>query len=80
MLFQKKGRYALFDVPLLILSPEKARARQPLLICPLVWGPPIMQGLRSTSAYLWVPEKAGVRQLLLISSPCLGTPENARVT
>ena len=33
-----------------------------------------MQGLRSTSALLWAPEKAGVRQPLLILSPLLGPP------
>ena len=34
-----------------------------------------MQGLPSTSALLWAPEKVGVRQPRLILSPCLGTPE-----
>ena len=33
-----------------------------------------MQGLRSTSTHLWAPEKARLRQPLLILSPCLGTP------
>ena len=35
-----------------------------------------MQGLHSNSALFWAPEKAGVRQPLLIFSPCLalGTP------
>ena len=46
----------------------------------VVWGAPRRQGLHSTSALLWAPEKAGVRQPLLIFSPCLGTPENAGVT
>ena len=32
-----------------------------------------MQGLRSTSALMWAPEKAGVRQPLLILSPLMGT-------
>ena len=39
-----------------------------------------MQGLRNNSALFWAPEKARVRQALLILSPCLGTPENAGVT
>ena len=39
-----------------------------------------MQGLRSTSAHLWAPEKVGVRQPLLILSPYVGTPENEGVT
>ena len=39
-----------------------------------------MQGLRSTSALCWAPEKVGVRKPLRILSPCLGTPENAGVT
>ena len=39
-----------------------------------------MQGLRSTSALFWAPQKAGVRQPILILSPLLGTPENAGVT
>ena len=38
-----------------------------------------MQGLRSNSAHLWTPEKEGVRLPILILSPCLGTPQNARV-
>ena len=39
-----------------------------------------MQGLCSTSALFWAPEKAGVRPPILILSPLLGTPESARVT
>ena len=35
-----------------------------------------MQGLHSNSAHLWAPEKARVRQPILILSPMLGTPEN----
>ena len=38
-----------------------------------------MHGLHSTSAHLWAPEKAGLRQPHLILSPCLETPENAVV-
>ena len=40
-----------------------------------------MQGLRSNSALLWAPEKAGVRYPILILSPFLGLgiPENAGV-
>ena len=38
-----------------------------------------MQGLRSTSALFWAPEKVGVKQPILILSPCLGTPKNAGV-
>ena len=40
-----------------------------------------MQGLPSISPYLWTPEKARVRQELLIFSPCLvpGTLKNAGV-
>ena len=40
-----------------------------------------MQGSRSNSAHIWAPEKAGVRQPILILSPrlALGTPKNARV-
>ena len=49
-------------------------------ICPLVSGHPRMQELRSISAHLWALEKAATRQPLLILSPCLWTPENARVT
>ena len=43
---------------------------------------PRMQGSCGNSAHLWAPEKAGVRQTLLIFSPrlALGTPENAGVT
>ena len=41
--------------------------------------PPRMQGLYSNSALFWAPEKAGLRQPLLIFSPLLGTPENAGV-
>ena len=47
---------------------------------PLFGDPPRMQGLCSTSAHLWAPEKAGVRQPLLILSPCLGIPGNVGVT
>ena len=46
------------------------------------WGsvePPRMQGLCSTCALFWAPEKGGVRQPLLILSLLLGTPENAGV-
>ena len=41
-------------------------------------GPPRMQGLRSNSAHVWAPEKAGVRRPILIFSPrlALGTPKN----
>ena len=41
-----------------------------------------MQGLRSTSAHFWAPEKAGVRQAIVNFSPNLrlGTPENLGVT
>ena len=40
-----------------------------------------MQVLRSDSALFWAPEKARMRQPVLISSPCLalGSPENAGV-
>ena len=39
--------------------------------------PPRVQGLRSTSAHLWAPEKARVRQPLVILSPCLGDPQES---
>ena len=40
-----------------------------------------MQGLRSKSALFWAPEKAGVRQPILIFSPrlALGTPRMHRL-
>ena len=37
-----------------------------------------MQGLRSTSALMWAPEKVGVRWQLLILSPLMGTPRERR--
>ena len=37
-----------------------------------------MQGLRSFSARIWAPEKATVRQPLLIVSPLMETPEKHR--
>ena len=46
---------------------------------PFFWRPQRMQGLRSNSAHSLAPEKAGVMWPLLILSPLLGTPENARV-
>ena len=39
-----------------------------------------MEWSHSNSALFWAPEKAGVRQPILILSPCLGTPENVGVT
>ena len=42
---------------------------QPILILSLLLGTPRMQGLRSIPAHLWAPEKAGVRQPILILSP-----------
>ena len=38
-----------------------------------------MQGLCSISALFWAPEKARVRQPILIVFPLLRTPENAGV-
>ena len=38
-----------------------------------------MQGLCSISAHFWAPQKAGMRQPILILCPLLGTPENAGV-
>ena len=38
-----------------------------------------MQGLDSNYSLFWDPEKAGLRQPLLILSPLLGTPEIAGV-
>ena len=38
-----------------------------------------MQGLRSTFAVMWAPEKAGVRQLFLILSHLIGTPRTQRL-
>ena len=38
-----------------------------------------MQGLFSTSALLYPPEKAKVMQRLVILPPLIGTPENAGV-
>ena len=43
-------------------------------------GLPSMQGLRNNSALLPPPKKVRVRLPLLIVSPWLGTPKNARVT
>ena len=41
--------------------------------------PPRMQGLYTNSALFWAPKKAGLRQLVLILYPLLGTQENAGV-
>ena len=47
----------------------------------LVLGTPKIQGLHSTFALFWAPEKAGVRHLILIFSTrlAMGTHENAGV-
>ena len=38
-----------------------------------------MKGLHSNFVLFWAPEKARVRQPILIVPPLLGTPENAGV-
>ena len=43
----------------------------------LFWGPARTQGLRSNSAHLWAPEKAGVMYPFLPLSPFFGDPKNA---
>ena len=43
------------------------------------WGPARAEGLRSLSAHLWAPEKAGVRTPFLMLSPVPRAPENGGV-
>ena len=41
--------------------------------------PPRTQGLHSTSALMWAPQRAWLRKPLLIFSPLMGTLDNAGV-
>ena len=74
-----RGEGATFDF---ITSSGGPRECNGYVAIPPTYGPPRMQGLQSNSAHLWAPEKAGVRQPLLIFTPrlVLDTPENTRVT
>ena len=61
----------------LLWAPREGRGEVATFGFVPVFGDPREQALCSTSALFWAPAKAGVRQLILILSPLLGTPGNA---